>query len=93
MPFRKIEDEIEACAFNKIDNREIRKICHDENLVNRKREIEIYSKNIPKDRRLERLQIKERLKKKIKEREKKNISGLIEKVMRELIGPDCIRTE
>ena len=27
MPFRKIEDEIEACVFNKIDNR---KICHDE---------------------------------------------------------------
>ena len=49
MPFRKIEDEIEACAFKKIDNRKIRKICHDENLENIKREKEIQSKNIPKD--------------------------------------------
>jgi len=63
MPFRKIKDEIEGCAFKKIDNRKIGKICHDENLGNIKREKEIYSKNISKDRRLERLQIKERLKK------------------------------
>ena len=47
MPFRKIEDEIEGCAFKKIDNGKIRKICHDENLENIKREKEFYSKNIP----------------------------------------------
>ena len=28
MPFKKIEDEIEACTFNKIDNRKTRRICH-----------------------------------------------------------------
>ena len=55
MPFRKIEDEIEGCVFKKIDNRKIRKICHDENLENIERAKEINSKNIPKDRRLERL--------------------------------------
>ena len=70
MPFRKIEDEIEACAFNKIDNRKIRRICHLENLENIKREKEIQSKNIPKDRRLERLQIQDRLRKKLDERKK-----------------------
>ena len=89
MPFRKIKDEIEACAFNKINNRKIRRICHLENLENRKREKEIQSKNIPKDRRLERLQIQDRLKKKIKEREKELNEEKLEKVMRELIGPDC----
>ena len=68
MPFRKIEDEIEACAFNKIDNRKIRRICHPENLENIKREKEIQSKNIPKDRRLERLQIQDRLRKKLDEK-------------------------
>ena len=73
MPFRKIEDEIKACAFNKIDNRKIRKICHDENLENIKRAKEIQSKNIPKDRRLERLQIQDRLRKKLDERKKVKI--------------------
>ena len=68
MEFRKIEDEIQGCVFKKIDNR---KICHDENLENRKRESEIYSKNIPKDRRLERLQISERLKRKLEDKRKK----------------------
>jgi len=38
MPFKKTEDEIEARAFNKIDNRKIRRICHEENLENIKRE-------------------------------------------------------
>ena len=71
MEFRKIEVEIQGCVFKKIDNRKIRKICHDENLENRKRESEIYSKNIPKDRRLERLQITERLKKKLDKRKLK----------------------
>jgi len=65
MSFRKIEDEIEACTFNKIDNRKTRRICHLENLENGKREKEIQSKNIPKDRRLERLQIQDRLRKKL----------------------------
>jgi len=73
MPFRKIEDEIEASAFKKIDNRKIRKICHDENLENIKREKEIQSKNILKDRRLERLQIQDRLRKKLDERKKVKI--------------------
>ena len=33
MPIRKIEDEIEGCVFKKIDNRKIRKICHDEKTI------------------------------------------------------------
>ena len=70
MEFRKIQDEIEGCVFKKIDNRKIRKICHDENLENRKRESVIYSKNIPKDRRQERIQIMIRLKKKLENRSK-----------------------
>jgi len=70
MPFGKIEDEIEACVFKKNDNRKIRRLCHDENLENIERVKEINSKNIPKDRRLERLQIKERLRKKLDERNK-----------------------
>ena len=70
MPFRKIEDEIEGCAFKKIDNRKIRRICHDENLINIEREKEIFSKNIPKDRRLERLQIQDRLRKKLEKKVK-----------------------
>jgi len=73
MPFRKIEDEIEACAFNKIVNRKIRRICHLENLENIKREKEIQSKNIPKHQRLERIQIKDRLRKKLDERKKVKI--------------------
>jgi len=72
MPFKKIEDEVLACVFNKIDNRKIKRICHEENLENIKREKEIKSKNIPKDRRLERIQISERLKKKLENRKKAN---------------------
>jgi len=63
MPFKTIEEKVLACVLNKIDNRKIRRICHEENLENIKRENEIKSKNIPKDRRLERIQISERLKK------------------------------
>ena len=73
MPFRKIEDEIKGSVFKKIDNRKIRRICHDENLENIKREKEIKSKNIPRDRRLERLQIQDRLRKKLDERKKVKI--------------------
>ena len=68
MPYGRIEDEILACAFKKIDNRKIRRLFHEENLENRKREKEIQSKNIPKDRRLERLQILDRLRKKLKQK-------------------------
>ena len=68
MPFREIKDEINGCVFKKIDNRKIRRLCHEENLENRKREKEIQSKNIPKDRRLERLQILDRLRKKLKQK-------------------------
>jgi len=68
MPFKKIEDEVLACAFNKIDNRKTRRICPEENLENIKREKQIKSKNIPKDRRLERIQISQRLKKKLENR-------------------------
>ena len=50
MPFRKIKDEINGCVFKKIDNRKIRRLCPQENLENIKREKEIQSKNIPKDR-------------------------------------------
>ena len=60
----KVEDEVSACAFNKIDNRKVRKLFHNENLELIKRVKEIESKNIPKDRRQERIQIMIRLKKK-----------------------------
>jgi len=70
MPFRKIEDEIKACAFNKINNRKTRRICHQENLENIERAKEIKSKNIPKDRSLERLQIQDRLRKKLEKKVK-----------------------
>ena len=73
MSFKKIEDEIEGCAFKKIDNRKIRRICHDENLMNIEREKEIFSKNIPKDRSLERIQITDRLRKKLDKRKKGKI--------------------
>ena len=63
MPFKKMEDEVLACVFNKIDNRKTRRIFHEENLENIKRKKEIESKNIPKDRRLERSKISQRLKK------------------------------
>jgi len=63
MSCKKIEDEVLACVFNKIDNRKTRRICHETNLDLEKGEKEIESKNIPKDRRLERIQISQRLKK------------------------------
>ena len=72
MPFKKMEDEVLACVFNKIDNRKTRRIFHEEDLENIKREKEIESKNIPKDRRLERIQISQRLKKKLENRSKKS---------------------
>ena len=68
MPFREIKDEINGCVFKKINNRKIRRLCHQENLENIKREKEIQSKNIPKDRRLERLQIQDRLRKKLNQK-------------------------
>ena len=71
MQFKKMEDEVLACVFNKIDNRKTRRIFHEENLENIKREKEIESKNIPNDRRLERIQISQRLKKKLENRSKK----------------------
>ena len=64
----KIEDEVLACAFKKIDNRKVRKLFHNENLIHIERVKEIESKNIPKDRRQERIQIMIRLKKKLKKR-------------------------
>ena len=72
MPFKKIEDEVLAGAFNKIDTRKTRRICHKENLENIKRVNEIKSKHIPKDRRLERLQLSERLRKKLENKKKDN---------------------
>ena len=71
MAFRKVEDEVLACAFKKIDNRKVRKLFHEENLEHIKRVKEIETKNIPKDRRLERIQIMIRLKKKLENRSKK----------------------
>jgi len=59
---------LKVVYLKKIDNRKIRKICHDENLENIERGKEIKSKNIPKDRRLERLQIQDRLRKKLDEK-------------------------
>ena len=64
----KIEDEVLACAFKKIDNRKVRKLFHNENLIHIERVKEIESKNIPKDRRQERIQIMIRLKKKLENR-------------------------
>ena len=68
MVFMKIEDEVLACAFKKIDNRKVRKLFHNENLIHIERVKEIESKNIPKDRRQERIQIIIRLKKKLQNR-------------------------
>ena len=68
MAFMKIEDEVLACAFKKIDNRKVRKLFHNENLIHIERVKEIESKNIPKDRRQERIQIMIRLKKKLENR-------------------------
>ena len=68
MGFMKIEDEVLACAFKKIDNRKVRKLFHNENLIHIERVKEIESKNIPKDRRQERIQIMIRLKKKLENR-------------------------
>ena len=70
MAFMKIEDEVLACAFKKIDNRKVRKLFHNENLIHIERVKEIESKNIPKDRRQERIQIMIRLKKKLENRSK-----------------------
>ena len=70
MAFMKIEDEVLACAFKKIDNRKVRKLFHNENLMHIERVKEIESKNIPKDRRQERVQIMIRLKKKLENRSK-----------------------
>ena len=70
MAFMKIEDEVLACAFKKIDNRKVRKLFHNENLIHIERVKEIESKNIPKDRRQERIQIMIRLRKKLENRSK-----------------------
>ena len=70
MPFMKVEDEVLAFAFNKIDNRKTRKLFHEEHLEHIKRVKEIESKNIPKDRRQERIQIMIRLRKKLENRSK-----------------------
>ena len=56
----------------KIDNRKVRKVFYEGNLENIEREKEIESKNIPKDRRLERIQIMIRLKKKLEKRNATN---------------------
>ena len=37
MSFKKIEDEVLACALNKIDNRKTRRLFHEENLENIRR--------------------------------------------------------
>ena len=71
MQFNKMEDEVLACVFNKINNRKTKRIFHEENLENIKRKKEIESKNIPKGRSLERIQISQRLKKKLENRSKK----------------------
>ena len=71
MAFMKVEDEVLACAFKKIDNRKVRKIFHNENLMHIERVKEMESKNIPKDGRQERIQIMIRLKKKLENRSKK----------------------
>ena len=72
MSYKKIEDEVLACALNKIDNRKVRKLFHNENLLHIEREKEIESKNIPNDRRLERIQITIRLKQKLEKRNATN---------------------
>ena len=57
MPLVKAEQNIEACVYNKIDNRKTRRIFYETNLELKKREVEIASKNIPLDRRLERIRL------------------------------------
>lgn len=71
MPFRRVEDEVQACVFNKLQNRKVRRLLYEENLLNRKREKEIESKKIPNDRRLERFQITMRLQKRLASRSNK----------------------
>ena len=72
MTYNKIEDEDLACALNKIDNRKVRKLFQNENLMHIERVKEVESKNIPKDRRQERIQIMIRLKKKLEKRNATN---------------------
>ena len=72
MTYKKIEDEVLACALKKIDKRKVRKVFYEGNLENIEREKEIESKNIPKNRRLERIQIMNRLKKKLEKRNATN---------------------
>ena len=69
MTYKKIEDEVLACVLKKIDNRKVRKVFYEGNLENIEREKEIESKNIRKDRRLERIQIMIRLKKEVRKKE------------------------
>ena len=73
MPLVKAEEYIEACVYNKIDNRKTRRIFYETNLELKKREVEIVSKNIPLDRRLERIQITSRLRDKLEKKKKKSL--------------------
>ena len=73
MPLVKAEEHIEACVYNKIDNRKTRRIFYEINLDLKKREVEIASKNIPLDRILERIQITSRLRDKLEKKKKKSL--------------------
>ena len=72
MPLAKAEEHVLACACNKIDNRKTRRVLHETNLEIKRGEVEILSKNIPRDRRFERIQVTCRLRAKLDAKKRKN---------------------
>ena len=64
----KAEEHVQACVFNKIDNRKARRFLYDTNSDIKKVEREIASKNIPRDRKYERVQIIRRLQAKLEKK-------------------------
>ena len=74
MPLLKAEEHVEACSFVKIDNRKIRRKFYEENLEIKKTEAEIASKNIPRDRRFERIQLICRLRDKLEARRARRVT-------------------
>ena len=66
MSLIKAEQHVQACAYNKIDNRKVRQNFVETNSKLKKIEGEIASKYIPRDRRYERVQVICRLRAKLK---------------------------
>ena len=65
MPLARSEEHVKACVCNKIDNKKTRRLLHESNLEIEKREVDILSKNIPRDRKFERIQVICRLRAKL----------------------------